>query len=63
MIALLINFTSKRSFGVPYMAPIMPMVKDELDDAVIRSPMPDMKTRPKIMTWARSIRRHKNNKN
>lgn len=63
MIALLINFTSKRSFGVPYMAPIMPMVKDELDDAVIRSPMPDMKNRPKIMTWAHSIRKHKTNKN
>lgn len=60
---LLINFTSKRSFGVPYMAPIMPMIKDELDDAIIRSPMPDMKNRPKIMTWIHSTRRQKRDKN
>lgn len=63
LIALIINFTAKRSFGVPYMAPLMPLVKDELDDAIIRAPIPSMKNRPKIMTWVRSIRRKKRPKN
>lgn len=63
LIALIISFTSRRSFGVPYMAPLMPLVKDELDDALVRSPMPDMKNRPKIMNWVHSIRRQKKDKN
>lgn len=63
LIMMLINLTSKRSFGVPYMAPIMPIVMDSLDDAIIRSPIPDMKTRPKIMTWMESVRRQKRTKN
>lgn len=63
LIMLLINLTAKRSFGVPFMAPIMPIVIDSLDDAIVRSPMPDMKTRPKIMTWVNSVRRRKRTKN
>jgi spore germination protein KA len=35
LIMLLINLTSKRSFGVPYMAPIMPIVKDSLANVLL----------------------------
>ena len=38
--------SSLDSFGVPYTAPFAPLIKGDLKDALIRAPIPKLKTRP-----------------
>jgi len=47
--AVLIHLNSLRSFGVPYLSPIMPPTAGDLRDAVIRAPWWAMRSRPKFM--------------
>ncbi|SHF28222.1 spore germination protein KA [Seinonella peptonophila] len=51
IIAIVIHLCSLRSFGVPYLTPIVPMVKQDLKDVLYRSPI-----------WARNKRPHSTSK-
>ena len=47
---LLIHMASLRSFGVPYLVPVAPMVVRNLKDIFVRAPWWKMNTRPGTMT-------------
>ncbi|WP_374712575.1 spore germination protein [Symbiobacterium terraclitae] len=49
MLCLLIHLASLRSFGVPYLAPVMPMSASDLKDVGIRVPWWAMRNRPQFM--------------
>ncbi len=48
LMGVLIHLCSLRSFGVPYIAPIAPLVKSNLKDFIIRVPRWAMFTRPRF---------------
>lgn len=54
---LFVNMISARSFGVPYMAPLAPLMKNELSDAVVRGPFWSMLKRSKLITRNQSTRK------
>jgi spore germination protein KA len=47
---LLLHLCSLRSFGVPYMSPFAPYIKDDLKDTLIRVPLWLMRTRPRLLS-------------
>lgn len=49
LIVLLIHMAGLRSFGVPYLSPVAPMVPRYLKDIFIRVPLWDMTMRPKTI--------------
>ena len=49
LIALLIHLASLRSFGVPYLSPLMPTNVGDLKDGFIRAPLWMMITRPSLL--------------
>lgn len=49
MMVLLVHLASLRSFGVPYLAPVAPVIGKDLKDVVVRVPWWAMVTRPQ--TW------------
>ena len=51
LLAILIHLCSLRSFGVPYIAPIAPLVKSDLKDFVVRFPRWAMFTRPRLIGY------------
>lgn len=57
LLALFLMLISIRSFGVPYMAPIAPYIKDSFSDIIIRMPVWYSFKRPWLFTWKKSIRR------
>ncbi|MBP2631221.1 MAG: GerA spore germination protein [Firmicutes bacterium] len=54
---LFVNMISARSFGVPYMAPLAPLMKNELSDVVVRGPFWSMLKRSKLITRNQSTRK------
>ncbi|NMB10891.1 MAG: spore germination protein [Firmicutes bacterium] len=54
--AILIHLSSLRSFGVPYLEPISPVIFPEWKDALIRLPLWMMDTRPESITKREHIR-------
>jgi spore germination protein KA len=54
---LFVNMISARSFGVPYMAPLAPLMKNELSDAVVRAPFWSVLKRSKLITRTQSTRK------
>ena len=44
------------SFGTPYLAPYSPRVPEDLKDGVFKSPINDMKTRPKTFKNKNKVR-------
>ena len=56
LIALLIHLTRLKSFGIPYLAPIVSTEKGDLKDMFIRFPIRYLKTRPKYMKTGDKIR-------
>ncbi|UVI28754.1 spore germination protein [Paenibacillus spongiae] len=48
IIAIAIHLCSLRSFGVPYMAPLAPVVSKDMKDVLVRAPWWRMLTRPRI---------------
>lgn len=54
---LFVNMISARSFGVPYMAPLAPLMKNELSDVVVRAPFWSMLKRSKLITRNPSTRK------
>ncbi|OEF98671.1 Ger(x)C family spore germination protein [Desulfuribacillus alkaliarsenatis] len=53
---VLIHLCSLRSYGVPYMAPFAPLIKEGLKDSVVRAPWWSMKLRPQIINWRKQRR-------
>lgn len=54
--AILIHLSSLRSFGVPYLEPLSPIVFPEWKDSLIRLPLWMMDTRPKLIAKKEFIR-------
>lgn len=52
---LLIHLCALRSFGVPYLEPLAPVVTSDLKDALIRSPWWKLDTRPELI-WVQEPR-------
>lgn len=50
------HMCSLRSFGTPYLSPFAPISREGLKDSFIRVPLWLMKSRPKAITWKKSIR-------
>ncbi len=51
LLALLIHLCSLRSFGVPYIGPVAPLIKSDLKDFIIRVPRWAMFTRPRLVGY------------
>ena len=51
LMGLLIHLCSLRSFGVPYISPIAPMVRGDLKDFILRAPRWAMFTRPRMIGY------------
>ncbi|WP_410772077.1 spore germination protein [Fontibacillus sp. BL9] len=60
LLILLIHLVKLRSFGVPYLAPVIPLQVDSLKDVFVRFPWWSMKERP-IQTGKRNFRRMSGN--
>lgn len=60
--AILIHLSSLRSFGVPYLEPISPVIFPEWKDALIRLPLWMMDTRPVSITKKERIRQDRGQK-
>ena len=47
----LLHLASLRSFGVPYLAPLAPVVPADLKDVLVRAPIWALGTRPRLIGW------------
>lgn len=56
LLAILVHLASLRSFGVPYLAPLAPLVPGDLKDAAIRAPWWSMRLRPRLIGYKRPVR-------
>ncbi len=50
LIALVLHLNHLKSFGVPYMAPFGPFIKEDQKDALLRFPISTIFSRPKIIS-------------
>lgn len=48
--ALLIHLASLRSFGIPFLEPLAPIILSDMKDTLIRFPWWAMTTRPKLLS-------------
>lgn len=55
-IALVLHMCSLRSFGVPFMAPFGPFIKEDQKDAVFRLPKWAQSTRPRLISQTNNTR-------
>ncbi|MEH7155728.1 spore germination protein [Neobacillus drentensis] len=58
LLALLLHLNSLRSFGIPYMAPFSPFIKDDIKDTIFRFPLKFLGTRPRLISQKNSKRNH-----
>lgn len=56
LIAMVLHMCSLRSFGVPYMAPFGPFIKEDQKDAIFRFPRWAMSTRPRLFSQNNIVR-------
>lgn len=56
IIVLVVHLTSLRSFGVPYLAPMAPVIPSNLGDTLVRLPLWAQKKRPKLTSQGNRIR-------
>lgn len=56
LIALVLHLCSLRSFGVPYMSPLAPMIPADQKDALFRFPHWALKTRPRLINQKNIVR-------
>ncbi|MEC0276125.1 spore germination protein [Peribacillus frigoritolerans] len=49
-IALVLHMCSLRSFGVPYMSPLGPFIREDIKDTIIRVPIWRMFSRPRLIS-------------
>ncbi|WP_240041075.1 spore germination protein [Paenibacillus ginsengarvi] len=62
LIILVLHLSSLSSFGVPYMSPFGPYVREDLKDTLFRVPWPSMIRRPKSIETKDVIRQKKRSK-
>ncbi|USK32043.1 spore germination protein [Bacillus sp. F19] len=55
-IALILHLCSLRSFGIPYMSPFGPFIKEDITDTIVRAPRGRMLFRPRLISQ-KNIRR------
>ncbi len=55
-LAIVIHMSCLRSFGVPYLAPLAPLVPADLKDSLVRVPRWQMRTRPRLIGWHEPLR-------
>lgn len=56
LIALLIHMSGLRSFGMPYLSPLAPLIPANLKDTVLRVPWWGMRTRPRLFSQKNTVR-------
>nr|WP_149466393.1 spore germination protein [Paenibacillus antarcticus] len=56
IIALVLHLCSLRSFGIPYMSPFAPYIRDDMKDTIFRMPHWAMFTRPRLSNQKNIIR-------
>ncbi|RAV14224.1 spore germination protein [Paenibacillus contaminans] len=56
IIAMVLHLCSLRSFGVPYMSPLAPIIVDDLKDTLFRLPQWAMFSRPRLVSQKNVIR-------
>ena len=61
-IILVVHLSSLRSFGVPYMTPLAPFIKEEVGDTIVRRQLWDYKKRPKLISGRNKVRQGENQK-
>lgn len=54
---ILLVTVSIQSFGTPYLSPFAPDIKNDRQDAILRSPLPEMETRPLALNPKNKTRR------
>lgn len=62
LIIYFLKLISIRSFGVPYMEPLIPFVKSEFGDTIMRRPMWSKTTRSSLITGKKSFRQRVSNR-
>lgn len=58
LLGLFVHLTSMRSFGVPYLAPIVPFELGDVKDIILRTPWWNMNRRPKVFEPESVVRGH-----
>ncbi|MFP7297318.1 spore germination protein [Neobacillus niacini] len=58
LISLILHLCSLRSFGVPYMSPFGPLIKEEIGDSIVRLPWWRMVSRPRLISKTNKNRGH-----
>jgi spore germination protein KA len=61
-IVLIVHLCSLRSFGVPYMSPLAPFIKDEAGDTIFRRPLWAYKKRPQLISGPNKVSQGENQK-
>lgn len=56
VIALVLHLCSLRSFGIPYMSPFAPYIRDDMKDTIFRVPRWAMFSRPRLLNQKNVIR-------
>ncbi|PFK47892.1 spore germination protein [Bacillus cereus] len=59
VIALVLHLCSLRSFGIPYMSPFGPFIREDIKDTFIRVPLWRMFSRPRLISQ-KNVRREQN---
>ncbi|MGE7603444.1 spore germination protein [Peribacillus sp. NPDC097675] len=54
-IVLIAHLCSLRSFGVPYMSPLAPFIKEEVGDTIFRRPIWAFKKKPKLISEPNTV--------
>ena len=62
LMIMILHLCSLRSFGIPYMAPLAPLMGKNMGDSFIRAPLWMQKTRPKLIASKNIIRVGENQK-
>ncbi|MEH7346499.1 spore germination protein [Bacillus sp. JJ1532] len=61
-IILVVHLSSLRSFGVPYMTPLAPSIREEAGDTIVRRPLWGYKKRPKMISGRNKVEQGENQK-
>ncbi|MFX3673462.1 MAG: spore germination protein [Paenisporosarcina sp.] len=61
-IMLIVHLCSLRSFGVPYLSPLAPFIKEEAGDTIFRRPIWAYKKRPQLISGQNKVSQGENQK-
>lgn len=56
IVALILHMCSLRTFGIPYMSPLGPLIPSDLKDTILRLPHWMLNTRPRLLNQQNTIR-------